>query len=199
MIPFPGMRRIKLPCKTYPTGSVGSGLPPGYQECDWLESDGYQWIDTGIIPNWNEDIEIQWCSYGGETPVWGADNFVYQAGYLRIFSLSGIQRYAHVDGRIYTGAYAASTGVFTLTTDYDSPVYQDRSSDACQANMHLFKRFSHMYSTRGRIMYAKMGTHHFVPALHTASNEGVMVDISTGVVYHNKGIGAFTWQVKSSF
>lgn len=191
------MRMIKLPCKTFPIGSVEAGLPSGYSECDWLESDGYQWIDTGVVPNWDEDIEIQWCSYGGGTPVWGADNFVYQGGYLRIFSLSGESSYRHADGRVYTGTYTASTGMFLLTTDYDAPVYRPRGNAECQAPLHLFKRYTNSSRVRGRIMYAKIGTHHFVPALSVRGQEGVMIDISTGAVYHNKGTGAFTWQVKA--
>ena len=191
------MRSIKLPCKTYPTGSVGGGLPVGYQECDWLETDGSQWIDTGIIPDWNEDIEIQWCSYGGGWSMWGSDNYVYQIGYLRIFSTSAQGNYYHVAGKTFTGTYTASTGNFVISSDGITLSVVPRGDDACAVPMYLFRRYTGLSGERGRVMYAKIGTHHFVPALHINTQEGVMVDVSTGMVYHNKGTGAFTWQVKA--
>lgn len=191
------MRRIKLPCKIYPTGSIGGGLPVGYQECAWLETNGSQWIDTGVVPNLDEDIEIQWCSYGNGGPMWGSDNYVHQIGYLRIFSALAQGNYIHIPGKTFTGTYTAATGNFVLTADGITPSVVPRGDDACAVPMYLFRRYTGSSGERGRVMYAKIGTHHFVPALHVARQEGVMIDVSTGAVYHNKGTGSFTWQVKN--
>ena len=56
--------------KIYPNGKfeeIERALPAGYQQVDYLESTGNQWIDTGIIPNNNTKLEIEGAFLQGAT------------------------------------------------------------------------------------------------------------------------------------
>lgn len=118
-----------------------SKLPSGYVELEYIESTGTQWIDTGVIPNWNTKIVLDGQTITGSTDVYsfvfgsmpagisGSDgrNFSLEVklpsstNYRYMFFGSGYSSYADI-------SVSNPPERYTFTLSYDEAKIGDKSS-----------------------------------------------------------------------
>ena len=186
-------------------------LDDAYEELEYLEGTGTQYILTDIYPNVNNKIEadIYLNSYSGETSFIGtrasstglAFESLYSSGvpYLYISSnLIGGGNSAYNQKIHYEASFSnsgsslktSSNGEYNSSVRYSGPASTPYMIYAYNANG------TPNFYFRGRIYDLKIYddnvlTHHFIPSRRKSDNVLGLRDIITGTFYTNSGSGTF--------
>lgn len=210
----------------FPSGFVsaienisGGGLPDAYQEVDYLQSTGTQYIDTGLTG----DIDTEWIvefsdfdrngnNYAGPFGIaaTGAKVIVVCGGQVRVYTSFGNKQDVYYNTATASATeWATSTkrkisisknGVYEDDTQklaaYDNPTYSSSN-----LTMVIFAR-KESDGTVGTMIGTKIysfvckknGTElaHFVPCYRKSDNEPGMYDTVSGEFFTNDGTGSFT-------
>lgn len=173
-----------------------------YQQIEYLESTGTQWIDTGFYPNEHSLMEIKFiCRRGGVAYIkepsvsnaWGIwntseakTNLYYPGTDIFPSDISSQQPNIVILGPV-------STTVNQVTSEHNNTVFQYNST-----SVGLFTAWDngrHLDYCRGRIYYAKFYkdnvlVHNFVP-VRDKNDVVCMYDKVTQRFFYNQGTGQF--------
>ena len=180
-----------------------SRLPAGYRECEYLESTGTQYIDTGYTPNDATEVVCVWRGsasgrlYGiydkthGFTAILGSNGgsagWVYGSQTANLYfnwSTTYTTR-QNSDGVYVNGVLEAEYAA----ADFTSP-----------GSMYLFAQAGRTPLFTGRIFECSIsddGTlvRDFVPALDSDGTP-CLYDLVTATPFYNAGTGTFAYQLK---
>ena len=109
-------------------------LPDEFQRCEWIESDGDQYINSGIIGTQDFGFEIEFIPY----------NAMSQSGYGTMFA----SRYASTNDELLFTTYTASGTGFKGTIGYGTKRH----------NAHLTRNEINVASVKNKIYYAPDGS-----------------------------------------
>ena len=192
-------------------------LPAGYTKCVYLQSNGTQWIDTGVIPNADTGVYIktQQLSYGDHTPMgsWESSSYFYfvprfntssKAGAYSFGTTSQIMFYYDKgDDLVFTSTmnlyndrtvnfWSEDTNWFGIipvnfTASFTRPLWLFSYNMDNSTINATYGKFS------GRIFRAKITQgdtliHDYVPCLD-ADNRPCMYDLITQTPYYNQSGG----------
>lgn len=191
-------------------------LQGAYTQLEYLESDGAQYINTGV----NFNLNTGWYEVKAQPTTASQNGFIlgdwtvsnnyywlyhYQSG-------STIRMYATNSGgsqvNFQTGLPSSNTSVHTYLYK-NKTMYVDGIQTASQSsvtfstptgNCFLFRASgtsANSYPYRGRIFYTKLWksgklVRYFVPVKRNKDNELGMLDLVNNVFYTNSGSGTFT-------
>lgn len=194
---------IPSPNPQYPQeieNANNSILPEGYQQVEYIESTGTQYIDTGFKPNQDTKVEIygQQVSYNY--------NSLFGVNPLFVVTSSG-GKYAFRYNNTTFATSVSSLGIAKLVLDKNNAYINDVlvntfSAGTFQAtyNACLFARANAGGGIEekgsSKIYYAKIwdnGTliRDFIPCYRKSDNEIGMYDLVNNVFYTNQGTGEF--------
>lgn len=201
--------------------SVASGgrLPSEYQECEYIESNGQQYIDSGIKLQFEYGFDVKFytksnvggtqygCIFGGRNSTGDRD-----------YQLTSYDNYIHTGSVRWGGAEAGPSGAQPYIVQYTiqecslhNGVFTDCNGNTkiltkthieCPVNAYLFGlnndgRF--IQSGSGcRIYYLKIYDdtdsliRDFIPCYRKSDNEIGMYDTVNDTFYTNQGSGTFT-------
>lgn len=191
-------------------------LPTGYQEVDYIQATGTQYIDTGYVLKSNKvkvELSAAWtgtntgtfATYVGfmpsaTTPRFGLHNYSGKImhGMNATISIDAVP----VDKNIHFYIIEGNGSTQSLTIDnvtYTSATAYDISSNTL--SLTLFARRASS-SAIGNQMHAKIYrckiwvdgkvVRNMIPCYRTSDNVIGMYDVVNGVFYTNKGTGTFT-------
>lgn len=202
----------------FPVYTKKSELPYEYQEVEYLESTGTQWIDTEYIPNHSTKFSIKnailfdstssklaghglGSGYGNSRCIIGTsgqgNNIVYYGIY-----------YNNYEGLNTTFQYEKDVP-FIASIDLSKPSYSfngvekivTATTSTATDSMYLFARHQSSAVTRDmlnpqRLYWAKMEENNalvrnFIPCYRKADNVAGMYDLVNGQFYTNQGTGEF--------
>ena len=194
-------------------------VPKGYQQVDYIESTGTQYIDTGYKPNadtgvlatyqFSEVSTLQQRVYG----VHGDDADTDSVSYAHYINGSGGMSYAYKDGTgnwIVTGTTAATTKMtFKENVDPRYISMNGGTNTPIQGIITRTSKYNLMIMTGvepdGAInQYGKLKLYefniyengelirHYVPCYRTSDNEIGLYEVKEGKFYKNAGSGTFT-------
>lgn len=208
-----------VPCKN-PSGTVGlydavegkfytlpalTGLPAEYTRVEYIQSNGTQYIDTGIKPNQNTriDAEIETTDAGIPYFFWGARTSSETVNFCLLRVGSGVRAdYGESKLKVIdtpsTGKVAISQNK-NVCTYGSTTITNTASTFASQYPLYLFAANTGGtagYFGRHKLHSCKIydnGTlvRNFIPARNSSGTLG-LYDTVNGVFYANKGTGAFT-------
>lgn len=185
-------------------------LPNTYQQVEYIESNGTQYIDTGFAPNQNTNVytKIKPSSLaGGNKSIFGYRTNVNSQHYgVTIGGTNSISWYTGY------GAESQNTGwTAILDTEYEikkekgvlninnNQFTQTSENFSCPGNMSIFA----MHQSDTIIAYATMKLYYFkiydnnnlvrdfIPCYRKSDNEIGLYDIVNNVFYTNNGTGTF--------
>ena len=207
----------KSKAKLIRTKTTVSGLPYGFTEVEYLESNAGQYIDTGIQPTDTHGYRIRntYTAGGGEQCAIGCmdsnNRFVgvYTSGNTN--SLSGawgsyvgfLPNYPWTTGTILDvkGNYKNNRKLIIDSTEMKD-ISDTHISGTIENTVYLFARHygSTVTKMHGRMYSAEITNgqdviNKFIPALDS-SNRPCMYDIIEGKAYYNQGTGEFTYGPK---
>lgn len=189
-----------------------STLPIAYQEVEYLESTGTQWIDTGIIFKENTEITTEYELVANEQSyVWGNSNggsrmqFSHQAGLQKVFCGWGgnpQSGYEEVDftasiGRKYkvdcnkgefkiNNEFIVKIVSTTLENDTNGlTLFGAKVSSLTTNRFSKIKIYSHKVSQNNELVQD------LIPCIRIQDNVAGMYDKVTGTFYTNDGTGSF--------
>lgn len=195
-------------------------LPEGYQQVDYIESHGTEYIDTGIVGNQNTAIEII-SAYTNYTNEWRSiigGREQYNGNWIEIHQATNNRNTRADFGTI--DASTVSNIVYTNVAfnDYnkhkykieDFNVYVDGQKIGECSNKTNFSTVATLYlfanNQNGVVIeqvYAKIYSckiydnntlvRDFIPCYRKSDNEVGMYDLVNGVFYTNAGTGSFTY------
>ena len=181
-----------------------SRLPAGYQEVEYIESTGTQWIDTGIsVPHATArvvvDFEITSIPTSSEGPysVTGHTNnaFNWTTNFLYIytdstFAVCGVVAGSATKGQRYvfdynSNGYSVNGGNFvsaarTYTDGYNDTIFYS-SGRYSKFRLYAYKLYD------GNTLVRDM-----IPCYRKSDHVAGMYDLANGVFYTNAGSGVFT-------
>ena len=196
------------------TGEVVSDLPPGYRECEYIESTGAQYIDTSIYLTLDTEIESKFyftsvvsgypTPYGCKTPILGIHPS--PNGYKTIFTgfgnngdityIGDITEYPRLYIHNKNGLW--ENGVKKVT--YNNTAVTENSN----AHIYIFSRWEiNQVATR----FSKIRLYKFIirdnnstyrdyiPVLD-ADNVPCLYDLISGETFYNQGTGDFLYKLK---
>ncbi len=176
-------------------------LPAEYQEVEYLQSTGTQYIDSGFVPTEQTKVEAKWIGTGngrlygyysttvGFTAIVGSNGGA--AGWICKDQIVNINISW---GTVYTSIHDA-TGV--LTNGYVAATYEGVTAFTSAGTMHIFKHNNRNSSEFiGSIYYLKAWSgatmiRDYVPAVRKADGVAGMYDLVNGTFTVNSGTGTF--------
>lgn len=185
-------------------------LPTEYQEVEYIESTGTQYIDSGVIGNLNTEavLDIQLTDTSALTQAFiGARTSNDNSAFLCGVSSSGyfypqfdsVARTTittqYTDGLRHTLKLSKNGFYFdgTLSSSFSSP-----TSFTTPQNMLLFAMWENNVSFKSKIKFYSCklydnGTliRHFIPCFRKSDNEIGLFDLVNQVFYTNQGTGTF--------
>ena len=187
-------------------------LPAGYKRVEYLQSDGNQYIDTGIIPaNKKISAEVSFklnsivnnLTNGiiGSNNRDGQNNFQFQV-YSNQWRTK-LNNFASFNGTWNTNNHiiklntsSGTTLDSTIITSNQYIITSDNNYSMWLFSVHYLSQ-TDVYNMRGCIYYCKIwdnGTlvRDFIPCLDS-NNRPCMYDRVNGVTYYNQGTGDFTY------
>lgn len=179
-------------------------LPSNYQEVEYLQSSGTQYIDTGIVPIENDEIELQnvFCVKSSDTQsIFSAGTGTYQLILLvGIYSEDVYFKY-FASGRaknIYQKIDTPTNIVVNNTGIYYNSILQETSNyeNSVNTNLFLFRRANNTSYATAKIGIVKLTRNNslvrnLVPCYRKSDNVAGMYDLVNGVFYTNSGTGTF--------
>ena len=175
-------------------------VPDEYQEVEYLESTGTQYIDTGYFPNSNTKVEIKFMGLDnnptGALPLFGSRKNAENKSFTVFYTTGSIGR---IDYGIYSGSNPTikfnNNTIYTFIKDkeknYLDGVYinsNDPTDFSCDYSLYLNNvntsgsSFSTLFSSR--LYYTKIYddgslARNFVPVIRKGDNKPGMLDIAT--------------------
>lgn len=171
-------------------------VPDGYRKVGYLESSGTQYIDTGWIPQFDDEMILRVMILRKElSTFFGADNFVTASSqtydnYWRIFNTSGtkmgtIQKNVWLTCKYKNGEYSQSNISQNI----------NRGNTQCEMTLYLFAMHdSAVTKGASRItLFSVKGKRLMIPVVRNSDEKPGMYDLVNDVFYTNAGTGEFTW------
>ena len=183
--------------------STGNDIPDAYQLVEYLESNGSQAIDTGIVPNGNTIWEIKFRKHTDANPYQG----LYETNQrFRIDNnTAGLgTNYAYFDGNTTAipkdKDYIVIWNTATPSITIDSTVTNVSTPNfTTSLTIHLFaqKNASSITYGKSRVYYSKITQNgvlvrDLVPCVRKLDNVAGMYDKVTGTFFKNINTGSFT-------
>ena len=186
-------------------------LPSEYQECEYIESDGQQYIDSGVKLQFESGFEVKFYNKSRTASSnFGAIFGGGSTGTQRIYSLT-----SYYNSMIRWGVWGGTIAYIRQNTLQEcslrNEVFTDcngnqttltKVADESQYNTYLFGNNSGGSFNFGglgcRIYYLKFYDdtdtliRNFIPCYHKTSGEIGMYDTVTQTFYTNAGSGSFT-------
>lgn len=188
-----------------------SRLPSEFQEVEYLESSGTQYINTGIIAkssiNVNGLFQIKSTSiertFGARTSAYKYENYINSQNNYFINRFFYVNEYADI--RLHAPAYANYTdvllsiknGVCKFNTE---TILTNTTTFDTNLNLYLFASnndgIAQYFGNEIRLKHFKMFdgntiVRNFVPCYRKADNVAGLYDLVNGVFYTNAGTGTF--------
>ena len=187
-----------------------SGLPAGYQQCKYLESNGTQWIDTGIIPIFGDVLRTR-------AQRMDKDAAVFYAGNKNQLAMLP-SRYGYDRGVVYTKYFQNATDAISFPLQYFDidGVFHDLDynqnglfvdgTQVCGISANREAADSQLCLFRANVLFSSVRIASFtlnrndltllqlVPALDTG---GVpcMFDLISKQSFYNQGTGEFLYEL----
>lgn len=182
----------------------------GYQTCEYLYSNGDQYINTGLFPDGDTVYECKFKVPSYPTPhrgIMGVDvmiswvtSFVsgfeiweYYGSILELICYNGTHGNRAILDEICTIKLDANIGYYsdgtvsTFTKNHDSSVYPIYIFTVNQPKQKRVEGNTPLY-----IYYCSINEHKFYPVYNTSTGEGAMWDAVEDKFYFNQGTGLFT-------
>lgn len=170
-----------------------TGLPAEYQEVEYLESTGTQYIDTNYTPNQNTKAYTKFNSDILNSGLYSSSNkftaYINTNGNWRFGSTT--VRITSSIGVLYTSVQDKTGVVINETDVYNYDTVTDFTSTATLRLMFNSTGF------KGKIYEFKLYDNdilvrNFIPCYRKIDNVAGMYDVVNGVFYTNDGTGSFT-------
>ena len=196
-----------------------SRLPEGYQEVEYLQSSGTQYINTGTAPNgspetWTTEIDISFMILQSAYCAVGGVYYGTSAHYALPYSSGSNFAFAFAaDGVVAVGVSIQNVKHNVAINDSNHAVLLDNSTVGTFTNrvtyqqtvpLYLFAAYdtdSHNYINIGSMriyeFVRKNNTtneviQRLIPCYRTSDNVAGMIDLVGGTFYTNAGTGTFT-------
>lgn len=180
-----------------------------FQQVEWIESDGNQWIDTGLDMNYINDIKFKFNitkMQTTNTAIFGANSsggevlLFYTGGYCYLNGTSTI--YNYTTGTDYDVDFNITDGNGSLTINNNLLVTatgssnskrcylfgsQARSSDTTPTYLASYKLYSFKITNSSNILVRNM-----IPCYRKSNGEIGLYDLANNAFYTNQGTGTFT-------
>lgn len=195
------------------SGESGGGrtLPKEYQEVAYIESTGTQWIDTGIIPNENTAVEVEYsltsntAAYliGVFSPYGSAGNrgrytIFYNNNTVMLRDKRDVDmNYAKTYDNFIHNIKVKPLKVYIDNAEQTSSTYAFTNPNTCDKSFGLFGFYNNgMVYGSNRLYFCKIydGNNllaHYIPCYRIADNVIGLFDIINQIFYTNKGTGEF--------
>lgn len=180
---------------------IFSKIPAAYQEVEYIESTGTQFINTGILMQDGLEYEISFST----TQRSGSYSIAGDSGsWVGVFYLTNGPKYA-ICGKTGYGYYSSNstTGIF----HYKEPYYESTFNNVAVSskngdsytytgNLYLFKAYYYNQIPNLKLYYAKVWINNtvaydLIPCYRKSDNVVGMYDIINNVFYTNAGTGTF--------
>ena len=187
------------------------GLPSEYQEVEYIQSDGYQHIDTGINGGSIAEYEIKMDALGSVAHAWEQyfAGDMYTTGSIGKLYASSSNLYFQGlpnPGQSFTNLGNISNGIYDLkVTMADGIVcnnifYRDYTTGATWGNLTFWVFNSHSETSLGasmRLYYLRMFTdgvkvRDYIPCYRKSDSVIGLYDLVSKTFYTNQGSGTFT-------
>ena len=203
---------------TYRGVGYGFESPPGYRECEYIESTGTQWLDTTVdirsIGEWTlvanfinlDGVQINGC-YVYDFPLAMDIGVAYSGHWFMRNGGPGDNQDTPADTKVHE-FIVSQTGKATYIDGVlfsGSSLYKDISGSQSNLSIFLFNRNNghndHKYWCYEKIYSSTMKNRdgvliqNLLPYLDPVG-EPCMVDILTGKPYYNEGTGTFKYKLK---
>lgn len=199
--------------RVYSDGELVWGLPKGYKRCKYLESNGKQYIDTGVILDSKTYSYIKYVFlkqvtsgiFGARSqPLANAYNSLYYSGDWKLYvtARKGTSGALNQGYRI-TGVPIAAEIEFkypVCTANYNGEKMEYKMNDIAFSCEHTAMLFS--FNNGGtvytpaiiKLEKAIFGEHIFIPSL---DNSGLpcLFDLKTKQAFYNLGTGDFGYEL----
>lgn len=182
-----------------------ASLPSGYQQVEYIQSSGTQYIDTGFQPNQNTRVvadleylsgDAAFCAYSQSN---GSNSFGLQAvssGYWFVYYGSSSKQ---TECQAKTGRYIVDVNKNVVMFN-DTTTTLAANNFTCDSAIWIFAlKFNGnpSYFSSLKIYYFKIydnGTlvRDFVPCYRTSDNAAGLYDTAQGAFYTNAGTGSFS-------
>ena len=181
-------------------------LPGGYTELEYIQSSGTQYVDTGLNPNqdFGVTIDFQMTTVSGWQCIFGAANSAQNADEYGVWHNGTNFGFYYASTNVTVSAEATARHLFvcsknTITVDgaaAGSPAYTSFQTNYPLLLGAINYAGSKMYGSQIKIYSAKIyqnGTlvRNFIPCKNAAGVIGLWDDVNS-VFYQNAGSGAFT-------
>ena len=205
-----GLAGAQMFAQLFGGASLPSGpLPAGWTECEYLESTGTQYINTGFAPTlYTTDIEVDCMSLAANNRMWGcSENISSTTMRYREYFTSGGIAYMGAQAPISLGHVISNRAVVAVsskvwTTDGVAKGIYTGADATFTKTIHLFAETdgATVQNGRSRVYSAKIWSsgvpvRDYLPAL---DGDGVpcMFDTVTQVPFYNAGTGDFLYKIK---
>ena len=181
-------------------------LPGGYTELEYIQSSGTQYVDTGLNPNqdFGVTIDFQMTTVSGWQCIFGAANSAQNADEYGVWHNGTNFGFYYASTNVTVSAEATARHLFvcsknTITVDgaaAGSPAYTSFQTNYPLLLGAINYAGSKMYGSQIKIYSAKIyqnGTlvRNFIPCKNAAGVIGLWDDVNS-VFYQNVGSGVFT-------
>ena len=195
--------------------STGNDIPDAYQQVQYLQSSGTQYIDTKVVPTINTrvDYKLELTQImTGSQPLLGARTGNANPSRFLPFAFTSASNqgrtvlgntnptFTIAINTIYTGSFRPSDNVSIINgTSYSLANHSYTVSDDTNT-FYLFATSGYsgvLYNSIGRLYYVQLynsGTlvRNFIPCVRKLDNVAGMYDTVNSVFYTNDGTGTFT-------
>lgn len=198
--------------------TVQSKLPSGYTQVDYIESDGNQYINTGVNADSNLSVKMNFSSnYHIQQRHMGAiknDNGVYTRHHITINGSSAVNYLISYSGQTNSAQNLLSTiddnkhylnlDIYNkkVSVDEETPIDLTLQPFDTELNYWLFARnsnnstnmsFAIMQIYDCKMYYSDVLVRDFIPCYRNSDNEVGLYDLVNNVFYTNQGTGSFTY------
>lgn len=198
--------------------TVQSKLPSGYTQVDYIESDGNQYINTGVNADSNLSVKMNFSSnYHIQQRHMGAiknDNGVYTRHHITINGSSAVNYLISYSGQTNSAQNLLSTiddnkhylnlDIYNkkVSVDEETPIDLTLQPFDTELNYWLFARNSNNSTNMSfaimkiydcKMYYSDVLVRDFIPCYRNSDNEVGLYDLVNNVFYTNQGTGSFTY------
>ena len=173
-------------------------LPSEYQEVEYLESSGTQYIDTGVNGNEETKVLIRFSSQENFCAIFGAQ--ANQIGLTLNFGAQNNTRFGNVSMVGYNGCMDGQAHTIILDKNgfLDNGIvkWMPTLNSFNTANLYLFRANGAATTRQNKIYMCDLYDEgvivkQFIPCYRKSDNEPGMYDLVNDVFYTNAGSGSF--------
>ena len=188
------------------------GLPVGYQQVEYIESTGTQYIDTGINTNTTTsryETKINPSLVSGTIGIFGTRDYSSATpSSMNVFIIDGIFRLDWLSGTVSSGARISSNTEYAISitrglATINNVNYTSGDTTSIDGSYTFyvgsFNNAGSVYSKgfSGKIYYSKLYNNNIlvfdgVPCYRKSDNEIGMYDLVSNTFFTNAGTGTFT-------